>query len=643
MTEAVRVLWLIKGLGPGGAERLLVSMAGARDRDRFEYEAAYLVPSKNHLVDALDDAGVPVHCLDAPDERNPSWTARLRRLLAERRYDVVHLHSPYVAGLARPVIASLPAGLRPAVVSTEHNVWWSFATPSRTINAATCASDHARIAVSEDVRASMPARLRPGVEVLAHGIDLDATKARASARTALRDEIGVGDDEVLIGTVANYREKKAYPDLLAAARTALDDEPSLRFVAVGQGPLEDEINQRHADLELGDRFTLLGYRPDAVDVLAACDVFTLASRNEGLPVALMEALALGLPVVATNVGGIPEAVETGVHGLLVPPARPDALAAAYVELARDPERRAAMGRAAAERAAAFDVRRATARIEAIYDDAAARNPARRGRSWRVRSSVKRNLARVSSTSPGSGLTMLIYHRVGGGTGDERDIAVPQFAEQLDVLADHRVLALDDALDELEAGDDREKIVITFDDGFADVHEAALPLLARHELPFTLYLTTGYVGKQMQWEGSTATADGPALDWKQLEELRDSGLCTIGNHTQTHPRPANLTTDELDAATFDCEQRLGIIPRHFAYTWGTPVPTMESVLQMRFRSVATGRPGRNHPGADFMRLKRVPVRQSDPVGFFAAKLRGRLIPELTYGGAVAVAKRAGLRG
>jgi L-malate glycosyltransferase len=643
MVEPVRVLWLIKGLGPGGAERLLTSMAAVSGGGRFVYEAAYLLPGKSHLAAELERAGVAVTCLDAPDERNPAWTARLRRLLADRRYDAVHVHSPYVAGLARPVIASLPARVRPAVVSTEHNVWWSYAAPSRVLNAQTCRSDVARIAVSADVRASMPASLRPGVEVLEHGVDLARVRAHADARDETRAELGVADGDVLVGTVANYREKKAYPDLLDAARQALDTEPSLRFVAVGQGPLATQIERRHAELGLGDRFRLLGRRDDAVRVLAACDVFTLASRNEGLPVALMEALALGLPVAATAVGGIPEAVDDGVHGVLVPPGRPGQLARAYVDLARDPGRRGAMSTEARTRSERFDARRAAARIEEVYADAVARNPARRPAAWRLRGTLKRNLARPASTSAGTGLTLLIYHRVGGGTNDERDLPVEQFRAQLDVLADHRVVALDTALDELDAGDDREKIVLTFDDGFADVHDTALPLLADRRLPFTLYLTTGYVGRQMHWDGSMASAPGPALDWKQLEALRDSGLCTIGNHTQTHPRPEGLTTDELDAATFDCEQRLGVRPRHFSYTWGVPTPALRDALRIRFRSAATGRVGRNRPGTDRMLLHRVPARQSDPIDFFAAKLHGRLLPERAYGGVVAAAKLAGFRG
>jgi glycosyltransferase involved in cell wall biosynthesis len=152
----------------------------------------------------------------------------------------------------------------------------------------------------------------------------------------------------------------------------LDERPDVRFVAAGQGPDEAAIRALHGRLGLGERFTLLGYRPDAVRVLAACDVFCLASHQEGLPVALMEAMVLGLPVVATDVGGVVELVEHGRHGLLVPPGRPDLIAGALLELIADPARRAAMGSEAAARGEALSVERAVRRVEALYDEVVAR-------------------------------------------------------------------------------------------------------------------------------------------------------------------------------------------------------------------------------------------------------------------------------
>lgn len=360
----LRVLWLIKGLGPGGAERLLSSFAQASDLTRFDYEIAYLLRAKQALVAELEGHGVATHCLDA--RGRISWAMRLRRLLIARPVDIVHMHSPLAAAVTRLVVRSLPRSVRPRLVSTEHNVWPSYATPTRLANALTFGLDDAHIAVSNQVRRSVPARWRDGVEVVVHGVPLDEARAQRPRREEARAGLGVGPDEILVGTIANFRADKAYPDLLRAARKALESGLPLRFVAVGQGPLDAEIRRDHAELNLGDSFRLLGYRPDALFVLAGCDIFVLASLREGLPVAVMEALAIGLPVVATDVGGVADALADSGCGVIVPPGRPDLLAAAIIRLGADDELRASMAQKAVERGDAFDIIPAVRRIESLY-------------------------------------------------------------------------------------------------------------------------------------------------------------------------------------------------------------------------------------------------------------------------------------
>ena len=362
----MRVLWLTKGLGPGGAERLLVAQARAMDRNRFSATAAYLLPEKNHLVGELAEAGVTAVCLDAPVEHDLRWAGHLRHLVVDQSIDVVHIHAPYPAAVARPVLRAL-GRRRPAIVYTEHNSWDGYAWATRWANAVTYPLDDARLAVSPAALASMPAPFRRRTEVLIHGIDLDDVATHRSARARIRAELGIDDATVLVVTLANLRAHKDYPTLLAAARRSLDTGADMRFIAVGQGPLEADVRELAGRLGLGDDFQLLGYRSDALDVLAAGDIFTLSSMAEGYPVSLMEALALGTPVVATAVGGIPEAVRSGVEGLTVPARRPDLLGDALTSLAGDPGRRAEYGRAALTRSTLFDIRRATERIQAIYD------------------------------------------------------------------------------------------------------------------------------------------------------------------------------------------------------------------------------------------------------------------------------------
>lgn len=262
-------------------------------------------------------------------------------------------------------------------------------------------------------------------------------------------------------------------------------------------------------------------------------------------------------------------------------------------------------------------------------------------SANLRTRLKATLAALPTTRPAEGATLLIYHRLGGGTKDELDLPADAFARQLDLLAGHDVLSLDAALDRLDAGDRRPSFVLTFDDGFEDVYQHAWPLLQVRRIPFTIYVATAYVSKTMRWEGATAKGTpGKGLSWDQLAEMVDSGLCGVGNHTHNHVPPAELTEAELDMCTAEIEQHLGDTPRHFTYPWGTPVPAMEQALRERFRSASTGELGRNTGLTDRMRLKRVPVRRTDPDAFFAAKLAGNLGAERTYSRVVRLAKAVG---
>ncbi len=357
--DRTAVLWLTKGLGPGGAERLLLSFAQLVDHERFRIHAAYLLPWKDHLVADLEQRHVEVTCLDAPNPVDPRWWGRLRSLLRREQIQVIHDHSPLVAAQARMVARTVRP--RPALVTTEHNVWDSHRGPTRVVNRLSIARDDHVFAVSDEVAGSMSGH----PEVLVHGVDLDAIAARRSERAAARAELGLADDQVAVVTVANLRANKDYPNLLAAAARVVDGRGQVRFFAVGQGPLATDLASEAEALGLRDRFTFLGYRADPIRTLVAADVFVLASRYEGLPIAMLEAMAVGLPVVATSVGGVPSIIRDGTEGRLVPAGDPEALAAELVA-ALDPAVRSSLAAGARSRAADYGIERAVRRQEAVY-------------------------------------------------------------------------------------------------------------------------------------------------------------------------------------------------------------------------------------------------------------------------------------
>ena len=223
---------------------------------------------------------------------------------------------------------------------------------------------------------------------------------------------------------------------------------------------------------------------------------------------------------------------------------------------------------------------------------------------------------VASRRRADDVTILLYHRVGSGTGE---IAMPaeDFDRQMAHLAEQeRALTLDQAIEGNGGG-----VVVTFDDGYRDFHEHALPVLVRHRVPATLYLATGLVGN-----GSSPSAD--ALTWSQLGEAVSTGLVTVGSHTHGHSDLSRVTEahaeEEMRRSRDLVEDHLGRPCGHFAYPWAVGSPEADRAARRTFRTAAldawrTNRRGRIDP----YRLGRTPVLRSDGPFFFRAKVAGML--------------------
>ncbi len=199
----------------------------------------------------------------------------------------------------------------------------------------------------------------PGkIRLIPNGVDCVAfAPARTDADRPLRRVV----------TVANLRPEKGHDTLIAAAADVVAARPDAEFLIVGDGPLRGEL-QRQVDARgLGARVRFLGERSDVPALLASSDVFALPSRTEACPNGVLEAMAAGLPIVASRVGGVPELVESGVHGLLVEPDRPEQLAASLLDLMNRPQFAFAAGRAARERAVGrFSFDRMVSGFEHLY-------------------------------------------------------------------------------------------------------------------------------------------------------------------------------------------------------------------------------------------------------------------------------------
>lgn len=357
----VRILHAIKGLGPGGAEALLVGQLNLGDSAAFEYHVAFARCEWDQRLGDVAEHATTVTCLDAKLEFRLGWLTRWLRLVKRVDPDIIHVHSPYLAVFIR-VLNRITR--RRVLVYTEHNRWVHHETTTRRLNRLTFPLNDHTVAVSRSVAEGIVSPRR-NLSVIIHGIDLRSASS-LGAGAPVRQELAPDDGTILITTVANLRYSKDYPTLLRAARTVTEAHPNVRFVAAGVGPLEGAIRQQARELGLSaPAFQLLGYRDDVPELLAASDVFVLASDGEALGLVLLEAMAAGCPVIATAAGGATEVVPS-TAGSLVPPKDPHALAAAIVSLIRDPQRRRSMATSGKETASTWSLQDAVSEIESLY-------------------------------------------------------------------------------------------------------------------------------------------------------------------------------------------------------------------------------------------------------------------------------------
>jgi glycosyltransferase involved in cell wall biosynthesis len=176
------------------------------------------------------------------------------------------------------------------------------------------------------------------------GVDTSLFSPRPANR-ALKRSLGLAEEARIISLVAVLRTQKRHEIVIAAARRVLEAFPDVRFLFVGEGPGRERIQKAIIAQGLESFFILTGHRGDIPEILALTEVGVISSAAEGVPQFLLQALAMGKPVVATRVGGIPEIVSSGVNGLLIPPEDPQALAEALLDLLRDPERAGRLGSA----------------------------------------------------------------------------------------------------------------------------------------------------------------------------------------------------------------------------------------------------------------------------------------------------------
>jgi glycosyltransferase involved in cell wall biosynthesis len=381
MMRKLRVLEMIDKPSLGGGQAHLLTLAKHLDGSLFEVEIA--AAGGGPLEEEARKAGLPFVPLPVRKSLSRKNARTIARVLRERRIDILHTHGG-VAGLVGRRAAAR-AGT-PVVVHTLHGIHYlHYRNPFLKYLLVLAERRLARrtdavIFVSRaDYDRGTWLRLapQPKMRLIRNGVALpdDDGPDGGRRREALRAALEL--DGPVVGAVSRLHRQKGVIYLLRAAPEILRRRPEARIVVAGGGPLEGELRRLVTRLGQDRRVLLLGERSDARDLLALFDVLVLPSLWEGLPLVLLEAAMLGKPIVATDIDGVREVVRDGETGLLVPPARPDALAAAVVGLLDDPGLAARLGGAArSEIRAEFSLERMVKETQNLYLDlASAKIPA----------------------------------------------------------------------------------------------------------------------------------------------------------------------------------------------------------------------------------------------------------------------------
>ena len=344
-----RVLFVSTSTSVGGAEKTLFTLATHLDRQEFQVTGTVSLKPPGHYAHRLAEQHIKTKSLGLR-----GWPAlrdcrALERVIREERPDLVHAIMYQAIQLCRFVKrrANLPFRL----ISSPRVNYRSRSYGTLLLDRWLKAADDLLITESNASREFLIRKLgyaEGRVKTIYNGVDIPPATASQTTRKRMRLQLGLAHDETLLLAMGRLDVQKGH-GVLIDAMAELGRSRKARCVIIGDGPLRDRLRAQIRNRGLGRMVQLPGERGDVLSWLAACDVFVLPSLWEGLPNALLEAMALGLPVAASRVDGVPEVVTSGQNGLLVEPRDPAALAGAIASLIDEPELRARLGRDARTR------------------------------------------------------------------------------------------------------------------------------------------------------------------------------------------------------------------------------------------------------------------------------------------------------
>ena len=364
--EKIKVLQLVEDLKIGGAERIIASIAEGLERRRFEI-SLWCIAKGGEIADELKQKGIDIKILDIFSYHNPINILRLAYLLRKAHPDIVHTHGYFASTFGR--LAAILART-PVIITHVHTTYYGFKKRNTILEKCLSFFTDKVVCVSkavnkfvvevEGISEEKTCLIYNGVGKLRLG-DTDSDIDRKS--------LGFEKEDLVVITVASLTPHKGHHVLINAATVVSKRHKNLRLLIVGDGPLRNKLEAYAKELRLSSNIVFTGQRKDIVSLLKLADLFVLPStEREGLGIALIEAMAKGLPVIGTELGGIPEVIKDDVNGFLVAPGNPYELASDIEKLAIDMSMRARMGRNGRRiYEQKFTAERMVREIELLYD------------------------------------------------------------------------------------------------------------------------------------------------------------------------------------------------------------------------------------------------------------------------------------
>lgn len=377
VSRRLRVLHLIHTMAYGGVETAVLNWIRAIDRSQFDVHlACFANPGETErpFVEAAQRMGLPVAKIEW-SRRKPVWRAsgQLAQMLRDRQIDIVHAHNCY----ADVVTAVAARRVKVKTITTAY-VWFNFRNWKRDliqwIDAKAmgwfdCVTAHCENTRIETCKRGISAR---EVRTLICGFETHRAELDASARNRRRAELGASPTDTVLVNVARFYPEKAQEFLLECFVRILEQRPGTWLWLAGVGPLEDQLRQKVDSLGIGSRVRFLGFVVDLPGLLAMADVQVHPAFIEGVPLAICEGMAAGLPIVASQVGGLPEILDNGANGVLVPGYAHEEFTRAVLRFIDDPEFARAHGRRARRFIEDdYSLDTAVRRVEATYRELAA--------------------------------------------------------------------------------------------------------------------------------------------------------------------------------------------------------------------------------------------------------------------------------